>query len=274
MHATIVLALIETKLRAKKSLGQHFLSDRNLCRKIASFAHLDGETTVVEVGPGTGQLTEALLAKAHLVIAIEFDSALIPYLENRFSTAVELEHRLRLVQADILCLDWDQIIGRTPVKVVGNLPYNIATRILLKMTEIKDRFQSCSFMLQREVADRILSKPGKKSYGYLTLLMQYHFRIMSGFEVSPEVFVPKPKVSSYVIQLIPHLPPYRVPDYHRFLYLLKTAFKHRRKTLWNNLRVGFDEQSILTVFQSCGIPPQARPEGLTLQQYACLSRVL
>ena len=263
--------LPEMPVRAKKSLGQHFLIDGNYCRKIIRYAQINSVDTVIEIGPGRGDLTDPLLATAAEVIAVEFDSALVAHLKVRFG-----DHpRLHLLEADILGLDWGDIVGGRPVKLVGNLPYNLSTQILLRTTEIKDRFHSFTFMVQKEVAERILARPETKNYGYFTVLMEYHFTRVRGFNVPPGVFTPQPRVLSHVMKLLPRDPPYPAADYLHFVALLKKAFRHRRKTLWNNLKPGSPErETIAAAFHACQIHPRARPEQVTLAQYFCLARML
>ena len=267
--------LVEMKPRAKKALGQHFLTDPNSCRKIARFAEIGLQDSVVEIGPGTGQLTEVLISMAQKVTAVEFDREMVQYLKEHWpEDGTPGGGRLTLVQADVLTLDWKTIVGKDPVKVIGNLPYNISTRILHRMTEVKDWFQSCTVLIQKEVAQRILAAPDSKDYGYFTLLMEYHFQRVAGFDVSPGVFLHKPKVISHVIKLIPRQPPHAVSDYEGFLALLKDAFQQRRKTLFNNLKRNHDPQRIRAAFQTCHIAGQARPEALSLEEYTCLARML
>jgi 16S rRNA (adenine1518-N6/adenine1519-N6)-dimethyltransferase len=263
------------KPRAKKSLGQHFLADPNYCRKIARFAEIDSQDSVVEIGPGTGHLTQVLLDMAGHVTAIEFDREMVAYLQNQWpETGINQGAPLTIVQANVLTLDWNTILGTGPVKVIGNLPYNISTRILQKMTEIKDRFHSCTVLIQKEVAQRILAAPDSKDYGYFTLLMEYHFQRVAGFDISAGAFVPKPKVVSHVLKLIPRQCPHEVSDYEAFLNLLKEAFQQRRKTLWNNLKRSHDPENLGAAFQACHLDARARPESVTLEQYACLAGML
>ena len=267
--------LVQMKPRAKRSLGQHFLTDSNSCRKIARFAEIGPHDSVVEIGPGTGQLTEILISMARQVIAVEFDREMVQYLKDHWPPGNSPGNsRLTLVQADVLTLDWDTILGQDPVKVIGNLPYNISTRILQRMIEIKDRISSCTILIQKEVAQRILAAPGSKDYGYFTLLMEYHFQRLAGFDIPPGVFVPQPKVISHVVKLLPREPPHPVSDYATFLDLLKNAFQQRRKTLWNNLKRDHDPDRIRTAFQTCDIAEQTRPEAVSLEQYSCLARML
>ena len=135
-------------LSARKSLGQHFLANSDYCQKIAQFAQIGPEDTVVEIGPGTGQLTRVLLPLARKVIAVEFDRDLVRYLNEHFLKETEAAKHLDVIQADILSFDW-AVVGNKPFKVVGNLPYSIATQILQNLLPIKDRFQSGTFLLQK-----------------------------------------------------------------------------------------------------------------------------
>lgn len=263
------------KPRAKKSLGQHFLADPHYCRKIARFAGIDSQDSVVEIGPGTGHLTQVLLGMARRVTAIEFDREMVDHLRDRWpESGTHQGAPLTIVQADVLTLDWSTILGTGPVKVIGNLPYNISTRILQKMTSIKDRFHNCTVLVQKEVAQRILAGPNSKDYGYFTLLMEYHFQRVAGFDISAGAFVPKPKVLSHVLKVIPRQHPHEVSDYEAFLSLLKEAFQQRRKTLWNNLKGTHAPQRLGAAFQASHIADQARPESVTLEQYVCLARML
>lgn len=258
------------RVQPKKSLGQHFLADANCCKKIVRYAEIEPSDMVVEIGSGTGQLTRHLVDAARQVVAIEFDSNLIERLKERFRD----QARLELVAGDVLKLNWADMVRGGPVKIVGNLPYHIATQVLLKMISIKDRFQSLTCMVQKELAERILAKPGNKNYGYFTVLMEYHFLRIKGWDVPPEVFVPRPKVMSHVMKLAPRDPPCMVPNYQHFVALLKQSFRHRRKTLRNNLKGQGRDLRAAEVFQACRIDPRARPEQVTLEQYCCLARML
>ncbi len=263
------------KPRAKKSLGQHFLADSNLCRKIVRFAEINSQDSVLEIGAGTGHLTRVLLSMARRVTAVEFDREMVNYLRDQWpENSTHQGAPLTIIQADVLTLDWNTILDTGPVKVIGNLPYNISTRILQRMIEIKDRFQSCTVLIQKEVAQRILAAPDSKDYGYFTLLMEYHFQRKAGFDIAPGAFVPKPKVVSHVLKLIPRQHPHEVSDYEGFLTLLKEAFQQRRKTLWNNLKQNRDPERLRAAFKTCHIASQARPESVTLEQFACLAQML
>jgi 16S rRNA (adenine1518-N6/adenine1519-N6)-dimethyltransferase len=260
-------------VQAKKALGQHFLTDQNYCRKIVRYAGVGRGDVVVEIGPGTGQLTAALLEAGAHVTAIEFDSDMIAALRDRFPRP---GGDLDVVSADILAFDWSSLpSGRPLVKLVGNLPYNISTRILKQSAEAKDRFESFTFMVQKEVAERVIASPGSKAYGYFSVLMEYHFERRRGFDVPPGAFQPRPRVMSHVMRLEPKRPDFEVPDYGRFERLLAGAFAHRRKTLWNNLVAQGTPPSRLTeALCGAGLDPKTRAERVTLEQFVCLARLL
>ncbi len=258
---------------AKKALGQHFLIDKNYCRKIAEYAAIQEADVVVEIGPGMGHLTEILLERARRVVAIEFDRDMVHSLEKRF--AGQLNEKLFLIRNDILQYDWKTLPVPGTFKLVGNLPYNISTRILRKSIEVKDRMASFVFMVQKEVAERIMASPGDKDYGYFTVLMQYHFERHPGFDVPPGAFAPRPKVLSHVMMLTPRLVPEPVPDLERFDQLLSRAFAHPRKTLWNNLSSGrYSPEQLRTGFEAAALDLKVRPHQVSLGEYACLARVL
>jgi len=260
-------------MQAKKALGQHFLTDRNYCRKIVEYAGIQTGDSVVEIGPGTGQLTELLLEKGARVVAVEFDRDMVRSLEERFSCVPG--ERLSLVQADILGLDWAALPVLGSFKLVGNLPYNIATRILRKTIEVKDQVHWFAFMVQKEVAERLLASPGDRDYGYFSVLMQYHFERRPGFDVPPGAFTPRPKVMSHVMMLVPKAVQEKLLDPDKFDRLVSRAFAQPRKTLWNNLGgAGYPAELLGKAFQVASLEPKTRPHQATLSQYACLARML
>lgn len=264
---------MKAKPRAKKSLGQHFLANYEYCQKIIKFSQISSHDTVVEIGPGTGQLTDVLLPLARRVVAIELDRDLIKILKERYLNEPKTSNVVEIIQADILSFKWSTL-GNGPFKIIGNLPYNIATRILQSIIDIKDRFRSGTFLLQKEVAQRILSSPNSKDYGYFTLLMEYHFERTAGFDVPSGVFSPPPKVISQVIQLTPRTYPHAVNNEPAFRTLIKNAFQQRRKTLWNNLKFRYKPRQLQLAFKTCHVSLQSRPEELTLKQYVCLGQML
>jgi 16S rRNA (adenine1518-N6/adenine1519-N6)-dimethyltransferase len=259
-------------VQAKKALGQHFLSDPGYGRRIVTFAGVRPDETVVEIGPGTGQLTALLLDAAARVVAIEFDRDMIEFLENRFSGSPA--EKLKLIRADVLGFDWERLAVPERFLLLGNLPYNIATRILSNSIAARERFRSFTFMVQKEVAERVLAEPGHKEYGYFTVLLEAYFERQRGFDVPPGAFRPRPKVTSHVMTLIPRPDTSSIPPFESLERLLARAFTHRRKTLWNNLAGRYGNSQLRQAFEAAAIELQARPEVVSLQQYLCLTRVL
>jgi 16S rRNA (adenine1518-N6/adenine1519-N6)-dimethyltransferase len=274
-------------IRPKKRLGQHFLTDPLYCQKIVQFADITLADTVIEIGPGTGNLTSFLIKHARRVIAIEIDPSLVSFLEEEQQSALE-EHQLQLIEADVLELDWPHLLdqGIQPtlpqeppvscqnVKVVGNLPYNLATRILTMMTGLQDRFHSLTIMTQKEVALRVLAAPGSPDYGYLTVFLSLFFEGQRGFDVPPGAFFPNPKVVSQVLKLMPVATKRAAVPVSEFQTLVQIAFKHPRKTLRNNLRTIVGTSELDRVFQSCDLPLQIRPGQVSLERYLCMTRRL
>ncbi len=217
-------------VRPKKSLGQHFLTDRNIAAKIV--AALPSEpATLVEIGPGTGMLTELILQRgAHEAIFIETDSEAVHHLHERFPHAAA-----QIIHADFLKFDLRKIPSSS-YQIAGNLPYNISGPVFFRILEDRNRIASAVVMIQKEVADRIRSAPGTKVYGILSVLLQTWFDIEYLFTVSPHVFYPPPKVTSAVISLRRnHITGIGCSEAF-YIKLVKTAFNQRRKTLRNALK--------------------------------------
>jgi 16S rRNA (adenine1518-N6/adenine1519-N6)-dimethyltransferase len=220
-------------VRAKKHLGQHFLTDKNTCRKIAdSFSSHQGCKRVIEIGPGMGALTTFLLERGDLDLwVMDVDSESITYLKTHFPMLDG-----RIIEADFLRLKLDTIIGNEPFSIVGNFPYNISSQILFKCLENRDRIPEIMGMFQKEVAERIAEKPGSKTYGILSVLLQAFYTITYCFTVDEHVFNPPPKVKSGVIRCVRN-ERLRLPcDEKLFIQVVKTTFNQRRKTLRNSLK--------------------------------------
>lgn len=267
------MRLLTAKIFAKKRLGQHFLVDRNYCDRIVRLAQIRRRDAVIEIGPGTGLLTRRLLERAASVTAVEIDPEMVAHLAKRF--AGERGSRLTVIQADVLQLDWESVARGSPCKLVGNLPYNIATVVIQKMMEIKHRFQTLVFMLQKEVAGRVLATAGDAAYGYFSVLCAYHFDAEAGFDVPPGAFRPQPRVDSHVLRLRPRPTPSSPADWAPLNRLLKCAFGHRRKTLFNNLRSQLGSATeVRSWLRECGIREQARAQEVPLDRFLCLAQVL
>lgn len=218
-------------VKPKKHLGQHFLSDANIARKIA--AQLSGNPgTVCEIGPGTGMLTEALLLNQEInkLVLIEIDDESVVYLSENFT-----DGRIQTIHGDFLKIRLDKFFS-TPFSIIGNFPYNISSQIFFKVLENRSFVPEVVCMIQKEVAERIASRPGNKTYGILSVLLQSWYDIEYCFTVHENVFIPPPKVKSAVIRLSRNKME-KLPCNENYLFtVVKTAFNHRRKTLRNALR--------------------------------------
>ena len=215
----------------KKHLGQHFLKDKNIARKIAeSFKDLPDDAVVLEVGPGTGVLTDFLMDKNPHLVLVEKDRESVEFLRNKYSS-----DKVRILEDDFLELNLKELSGGKPLYVIGNFPYNISTQIVFKILENKDTVKAMAGMFQKEVAERIASPPGNKNYGILSVLTQTYYHPEYLFSVPPHVFHPPPKVQSGVIKLM-RKKAEDEPDFEKYKKLVKSAFNQRRKTLRNSLK--------------------------------------
>ncbi len=256
-------------LKANKALGQNFLFDLNLTRRIARAAFpLDG-FTIVEVGPGPGGLTRALLAEgATRVIAVERDTRAIPALEE---IARHYPGKLEIISGDAMDIDWANLV-KGPAKIVANLPYNIATPLLigwLSPDVWPPWFSSLTLMFQKEVAERIAAKPGADSYGRLSVISQWRCEAKKLFDVNRSAFTPPPKITSSIVQLIPRAncqPPCTLKNLER---VTAAGFGQRRKMLRQSLKAVF--QNPEDVMESLGIIPTKRAEELTIENFGNLA---
>ena len=263
-------------LAAKKSLGQNFLLDLNLTRKIARAAGPLENTVIYEVGPGPGGLTRGLLAEgAAAVIAVERDARCLPALEE---IAAAFPKKLDIVSADAMALDETALLRERhveePVRIAANLPYNVGTALLIKWLSAESWppfWQSLTLMFQREVADRIVAPPGSEHYGRLSVLVQWRTRAKILFDVSPRAFTPPPKVTSSIVRIEPlaePVAPARLADLER---VTAAAFGQRRKMLRQSLKSLGNAEALL---MTANIDPTERPERLSVSQFAALARAL
>lgn len=255
--------------RARRRFGQNFLQDPNiLCRMVESIDPRPGQCCI-EIGPGFGALTRPLLQRLGSLVAIELDRDLIDPLRRR----CEGEGRLEIIQGDALRLDLaDFRRGSEKLRVIGNLPYNIATPLLFHLTGFAEHLQDAHFLLQKEVAARMAAEPGQASYGRLSVMTQYRCRVMPLFDVPPGAFRPVPKVTSTWVRLIPLRRPagWTRDDEPRLAELVARAFAQRRKTLRNALRGMVSEHE----FKAAGIEPSARAEMIDLDRYLRLAEAV
>jgi 16S rRNA (adenine1518-N6/adenine1519-N6)-dimethyltransferase len=257
--------LREIRVSPVKTLGQNFLHDRNLARWIVEKAQLNADDYVVEIGPGLGALTEFILESGARVLAIEKDQRLAEFLRKRFA-----DSRLEIVHGDALDFDLRPLFAEPRVKLLGNLPYYVASQLLLKFTKYPSPISLWLLMLQKEMARRISAAPGTSDYGALTLAVQLQYRVEFLRTVPASVFLPAPDVESAFIRITPRaaneLPPH---DPETFFRLVRQGFSQRRKQLRNLLREeipGWEEAATAVGFDS-----RARAEELSLEQWIALS---
>ena len=253
-------------IRARKRFGQHFLHDPGvIARIVAAIDPRPGER-IVEIGPGRGALTRPLLDRCHRLEVIEIDRNVIPALRQHCAGAGELiVHEADVLEVDMAVLHG----GGPPMRVCGNLPYNISTPLLFHLLESRAVIADMHFMLQKEVVVRMAAKPGSGDYGRLTVMLAPHVSVEPLFDIGAGAFKPAPQVTSTFFVLRPHAaPPFEIPDHAAFAAVVQAAFSMRRKTLRNALR------SLLTAeaIAAAGVDPGARAETLAPAQFAALAR--
>ena len=261
--------------RPKKRLGQHFLVRPSVLRAIAERAGLTPETTVIEIGAGTGNLTRELARRSAKVFALEFDRDLAAALREQFAGG-----NIEVVQADALDFDFATMKpARGDFKIVGNLPYNISVPVIFRLLETPGLASGLLLMVQKEVAERIAASPGGKHYGILAVLCRMLADPKVVLRVPPSAFHPPPKVESAMVhfQLLEQ-PRYPVPDWEFFKRVVKAAFGQRRKSIANALRgsedLGLSAAAVAQALCQAGIEPQRRAQTLTLAEFAELARVM
>ena len=256
--------------RPRKSLGQHFLIDKNIVRKIVDLADLQSGETVLEIGPGRGSLTGALCQVVTRVIAVEVDPALVNYLKGAFTHCPNLEVR----GEDALKFPYETLPQKTVV--VANLPYNISTPLLFRLFEAKGRILRMVLTLQLEVAKRLVAKTGTRDYGVLSVLTQYFAQARLAFPIPNSCFRPSPEVVSAVVRLDMRSDFAEAEgEAEGFVQTVRAAFGHRRKTLINSMRdAGLASAAIQLACGRAGIDGTRRAETLTLEEFQTLARAL
>ena len=263
--------------RFSRSMGQNFLIADWVPQSIADAAGLDEHCAVLEIGPGIGPLTRQLAARAGRVAAVELDRALLPILAETLADCDNVE----IIPGDVMTLDLAELTAQRfdgfPVKVCANLPYNITTPVITRLLEA-GCFRSITLMIQREVARRVCAAPGTPDCGAFSLFCQYHAQCGLLFEVPPDCFLPAPKVTSAVVQLIPRTSPPVEGDPDAIFAVVKAAFAQRRKTLLNGLSAAcgsrFSKDQLRQIMADCGLPENVRGEQLGLEQFAALAKAL
>lgn len=265
-------------LRPRKRLGQCFLQDRNILAKIAAMADLAGDSPVVEIGAGTGALTEQLAGLARRVLAVEVDPRLAEVLRERFAGHghVEILHR------DVLTVDFSLLAGEAGeerLTVVGNIPYSLSTPILFHLLSHRRRIGKAVLMFQRELAERLAASPGTKAYGIPSVLVAAFARVSGRLDVPASCFYPVPRVHSRVLRFdFLAEPPFPLGEERCFATVVRAAFAQRRKTIFNNLRTASlglpDEGALREVLRAAEIDPGRRGESLSPAEFGRLAAVL
>lgn len=279
-NPTRTMAVLEKHgFHTQKKFGQNFLVDPNILEEIIAAAEITKDDFVLEIGPGIGNLTQYLCESARKVVAVEIDTKLIPVLTD---TLKEYDN-VSIVNQDILKLDLADLVEKEnagkPIKVVANLPYYITTPILMELLESHIPMESVTVMVQKEVAERMQVGPGTKDYGALSLAIQYYTVPKIICEVPPSCFIPRPNVSSAVIQLTCHRePPVKIHNEAFLFQVIRASFNQRRKTLVNGLNnsptIPVPKEVILRTIEELGYSPTIRGEILSLEEFARLSDAL
>ena len=260
----------------QKKFGQNFLIDPRVLEKIIKAAEITEDDCVLEIGPGSGTMTQHLACAAKKVIAVEIDRALIPILQDTLSGW----NNVKIINEDVMKVDLAKLAeeenGGKPLKVVANLPYYITTPIIMGLFENHVPLKSITVMVQKEVADRMQVGPGTKDYGALSLAVQYYAKPYIVANVPPNCFMPRPKVGSAVIRLERYEePPVKVKDEKLMFRIIRASFNQRRKTLANGLKnsaeLDFTKEEIAAAIAGIGKEPGVRGETLTLEEFARLA---
>ena len=283
MSIDINMNLKKFNIRPTKSLGQNFLVDQEILKSIVQAAELSKEDTVLEIGPGLGNLTAELAENAGMVVAVEIDRRLIPVLKEN----LKAYENVWIINADILQIDPEKVLGEQVqgdgstirLKIVANLPYYITTPVIMKLLESRIKAKMMVFMVQKEVADRMKAPPGGKDYGALSVAVQYYSNPSVVLEVPPHSFIPQPEVYSSVIRLeLYDKPPVNLHDEELFFKVVKAAFGQRRKTLANALNnagyLNLSKDKIKEILLKAGIGGNQRGETLSLAQFAQLANLI
>lgn len=264
-------------LQTKKSLGQNFIIDTNILENIVQAGSVDKETTVIEVGPGIGALTEQIAKEAKEVFAVEIDGRLISVLNDTLADYSNIQ----VIHEDILEVDFekfqkDYLKDVERLVVIANLPYYITTPIVMHLIESSLPIDEMILMMQKEVAERLQAKPSTKEYGSLSIAIQAYMDVDIAFTVPRTVFMPQPNVDSAIVRLKKlKESPLNVKDEKLFFKIMRASFGQRRKTIWNNMRRELNnkekEPILRKAFKSSGIDPSRRGESLTIADFGKLS---
>jgi 16S rRNA (adenine1518-N6/adenine1519-N6)-dimethyltransferase len=252
---------------AKKKWGQHFLVDTAVIANILAHINPRPSDNIVEIGPGTGAITQLLVDKGPLLHAIEVDAELALILTQTYAG----QEKVTIHNADILQFDFTKILQQqSKLRIVGNLPYNIGSQIIMYLVTYAAHIQDMIFMLQQEVVNALVAQPGVKAYSRLSVMAQYNYKTSKLFDIAPDAFTPAPAVISSMIKLTPYTPAITAINYKHFTMLVKTSFMQRRKTLKNNLKKIMCPDDFATL----QIDSSLRAEMIGLKDYIAISNYL
>ncbi len=250
----------------RKRFGQNFLTDQSIIEQIVYHFHPKQGENIVEIGPGLGAITIPLLKAAEKMQAVELDRSLIPKIAAQCETIGDIT----IHQGDALKFDFTAL-GTTPIRLIGNLPYNISTPLIFHLIKQISSIHDMHFMLQKEMVDRICAQPGNKDYGRLSVMIQYHCTTQKLFTIPPSAFSPPPKVQSALVRLTPHKKiPHPAQDHEQLAEVVRIAFNQRRKTLRNSLKTLLDN----TQFNNLEIDSNKRPEQLSVSDFVRLANAI
>lgn len=253
--------------QAKKRFGQNFLHDDAVISRIVDAIDPSAGENLIEIGPGLGALTEPVIERAGDISVVELDRDLAHRLRHHPFIA----KHLTIYEIDALKFDFGTLADEQPLRVFGNLPYNISTPLIFHLLTFKDKIKDMHFMLQKEVVNRMAAAPDSKAYGRLSIMCQYYCQVVPVMEIGPEAFQPPPKVDSAIVRLIPHKEiPVPAKDVKWLSRVCTEAFNQRRKTIRNSLSKLLSAEQL----ESLGIKPSLRPENLSLQQYVQIANYL
>lgn len=258
----------ESQHKARKRFGQNFLIDHGIIRDIVRAVHPHKDDVIVEIGPGKGAITQLLADSCDNLSVIELDRDLVPWLKVKF----EKHPNFQLFQADALQFDFAQLVKNAkPIRIVGNLPYNISTPLIFHLLSYSTQVQDMHFMLQKEVVKRMAAQAGDSAYGRLGIMVQYYCAVENLFEVPPTSFDPAPKVDSAIVRLVPYQNlPHPATNIKTLEKLVNVAFQQRRKTLRNALKQLLAPE----VIEQLPIDTSARAEEISLAEYVATSNLL
>lgn len=257
--------MAQVEHQARKRFGQNFLVDQRIINHIVRSIRPQAGDNLVEIGPGKGAITALLLNACPRLNVVELDRDLIPILKASFSNFPQLV----VHQADALKFDFSTLVeDKNPLRIVGNLPYNISTPLIFHLLSFRELVRDMHFMLQKEVVLRMAAQVGDNNYGRLGIMTQYFCQVEHLFDVGPECFRPVPKVESAIVRLTPHTQlPFKAQSQEALELVVRTAFSQRRKTLRNALKLVFNDQQL----EDAGLNPNLRPENISLAQYVQLA---